>query len=65
MNHPTQRIVKALIERVADEELRTGKEIDWMAKLDPAKAEYTARDVVNAIGAALTEAGIPNNLVKP
>lgn len=56
-------IVQALIAEVVEIEAERGIKIDWMAKLPP-RAAYTSRDVVNAIGLALTEAGEPNNLFR-
>lgn len=56
-------IVNALIGKVVEIEAERGITIDWMALL-PEGREYAARDVVNAIGDALTAAGIENNLTK-
>lgn len=38
--------------------------VDWMPYLPAGKTTYTAREVTNAIGEALTAAGVPNNLKK-
>lgn len=56
-------IVNTLIGKVIEIEAERGIKIDWLAKLPPGDA-HTSRDVVNAIGLALTEAGIPNNLFR-
>jgi len=56
-----QEIVDALIARVAEVEAARGVSIDWIGQLPTGRQEYTARDIVNAIGRALTEAGIENN----
>lgn len=40
--------------------------LDWESELTTAgPGPYTARQVVNAVGAAATKAGVPNNLVLP
>lgn len=56
-------VVSTLIGKVIEIEAERGIKIDWMAKLPPGDA-HSSRDVVNAIGLALTEAGIPNNLYR-
>jgi hypothetical protein len=43
-------------------EKQLGRVLDWEKHLPEGEPLYTTRDVCNAIGAALTEAGIPNNL---
>ena len=63
---PANEIVKTLIGKIAEIEHVRGIVIDWMAELWPLEGhEYTTREVVNAMGRALTKAGIPNNLEKP
>lgn len=39
--------------------------VDWEKHLPKGKTEFTAREVTNAVGRALTEAGVPNNLETP
>lgn len=62
-------IVKLLIQKIADLEQSRGIQIDWMGHLkDPEYAvrgfrkDYTSREVITAMGDALSAAGIPNNL---
>ncbi len=57
-------IVDALIGQVADIEVERGIKIDWMKRLPAGADGFTAREIVNAIGIALTDAGVPNNLVR-
>lgn len=52
-------IVRALIQRAAE------LGIDWAPELRAlGSGPFTARQVVNAIGAAATRQGIPNNLFR-
>jgi hypothetical protein len=59
MAKEAENIVKALIERAVE------LGIDWEPELNAlGPGPYTARQVVNAIGAAATRQGIGNNLVR-
>lgn len=49
-------IIDALIAKAAEHR------VEWLTYLPKGKTEYTAREITNAIGEALTAAGIPNNL---
>lgn len=55
-------VIHGLMELLVEAEGRMGRPVEWEKHLPQGKAKYTAREVCNAIGAALTEAGVENNL---
>lgn len=58
-----EEIIIEVMGRIVTIEHERGIKIDWESEL-PTAAEFTARDTINAMGRALTKAGIPNNLTK-
>lgn len=60
----SDEIISALMGKLVEIEQERGIKIDWESQLPSGAASFSAREVVNAIGRALTSAGVPNNLAK-
>lgn len=54
----TEAILRMGIEKAA----ALGRTLDFEKFLPTGKERFTSRDVVNAVGKALDELGVPNNL---
>lgn len=59
-----EELVDSLMIYVSELEAQRGEAIDWLSRLPAGQDDYSSRDVVNAIGKALTAAGVQNNLVR-
>ena len=55
-------IVSELLRLLTEAEQQLGRKLDWERHLPQGRRAFSAREVCNAIGRTLTEAGIINNL---
>lgn len=58
-------VVRGLMRVVLEQERQLGRKLDWERHLPPGRDGYTTREICNAVGLALTEAGVQNNLWRP
>ena len=59
-----KELVEDILRKGVEAAAKLGKTLEFEKFLEPGKARYNSREVVNAVGKALDELGIPNNLWK-